>query len=61
MPHASRRHLKQTLGMDVLRTKLVAGVHKELAMFALVYNLVRLVMLSAAARQGGAAGANQLH
>jgi Transposase DDE domain len=46
------RHLKQTLGMDVLRTKSVAGVHKELAMFALVYNLVRLVMLQAAERQG---------
>lgn len=46
------RHLKQTLGMDVLRTKSVAGVHKELAMFALVYNLVRLVMLRAAERQG---------
>jgi hypothetical protein len=42
------RHLKQTLGMDVLRTKTVAGVHKELSMFALVYNLVRLVMLAAA-------------
>jgi Transposase DDE domain len=46
------RHLKQTLGMDVLRTKSVAGVHKELAMFALVYNLVRLVMLRAAQQQG---------
>lgn len=46
------RHLKQTLGMDVLRTKSIAGVHKELAMFALVYNLVRLVMLRAAERQG---------
>jgi Transposase DDE domain len=46
------RHLKQTLGMDVLRTKSVTGVHKELAMFALVYNLVRLVMLRAAKRQG---------
>lgn len=45
------RHLKQTLRMDVLRTKTVAGVHKELAMFALVYNLVRLVMLEAAYRQ----------
>jgi hypothetical protein len=45
------RHLKQTLHMDVLRTKTVAGVHKELAMFALVYNLVRLVMLEAAKRQ----------
>jgi Transposase DDE domain len=46
------RHLKQTLGMDVLRTKSVAGVNKEVAMFALVYNLVRLVMLTAADRQG---------
>jgi DDE family transposase len=45
------RHLKQTLHMDVLRTKSVAGVQKELAMFALVYNLVRLVMLRAAERQ----------
>lgn len=45
------RHLKQTLRMDVLRTKTVAGIHKELAMFALVYNLVRLVMLAAAQRQ----------
>lgn len=45
------RHLKETLGMDVLRTKTVRGIHKELAMFALVYNLVRLVMLHAANRQ----------
>jgi len=45
------RHLKQTLHMDVLRTKTLAGIHKELAMFALVYNLVRLVMLAAAKRQ----------
>jgi hypothetical protein len=45
------RHLKQTLHMDVLRTKTVQGIQKELAMFALVYNLVRLVMLRAANRQ----------
>ena len=45
------RHLKQTLHMDVLRSKTVSGIQKELAMFALVYNLVRLVMLSAASRQ----------
>jgi hypothetical protein len=42
------RHLKQTLHLDVLRTKTVAGVNKELRMLALVYNLVRLVMLEAA-------------
>lgn len=46
------RHLKQTLRMNVLRTKSIDGIHKELAMFAIVYNLVRLVMLEAAQRQG---------
>jgi len=45
------RHLKQTLGMDVLRTKSLDGIHKELAMFAVVYNLVRLAMLEAAQRR----------
>jgi hypothetical protein len=46
------RHLKITLGMDTFHTKSVDGVHKELAMFAIAYNLVRLVMLEAAERQG---------
>jgi len=46
------RHLKQTLRMDVLRCQTVEGVTKELTMYALVYNLVRLVMLEAAKRQG---------
>jgi hypothetical protein len=45
------RHLKQTLGMDVLRCESVPGVEKEVAVYALVYNLVRLVMLEAARRQ----------
>jgi Transposase DDE domain len=45
------RHLKQTLQMDVLHCQTVEGVQKELAMYALVYNLVRLVMLEAAQRQ----------
>jgi IS4 transposase len=45
------RHLKQTLRMDVLRCKTVEGVTKELTMYALVYNLVRLVMCEAARRQ----------
>ena len=40
------------MGMDVLRCKTVAGIRKELTMYALVYNLVRLVMLEAAKRQG---------
>lgn len=46
------RHLKQTLRMDVLRCQTVEGVHKELTMYALIYNLVRLVMGEAASRQG---------
>jgi hypothetical protein len=45
------RHLKQTLKMDVLRCQTVDGVRKELTVYALVYNLVRLVMLEAADRQ----------
>jgi hypothetical protein len=45
------RHLKQTLHMDVLRCQTLAGVQKELAMYALVYNLIRCVMLEAAREQ----------
>jgi hypothetical protein len=45
------RHLKQTRGMDVLRCTTVEGVLKELAVFAVVYNLVRRVMAAAAQRQ----------
>jgi Transposase DDE domain len=46
------RHLKTTMKMDVLRCETVAGVSKELMMFGLVYNLVRLVMWEASRRQG---------
>ena len=45
-------HLKTTMGMNVLHCETVAGVLKELLMFALVYNLVRLVMAAAAEQQG---------
>lgn len=45
-------HLKRTMKMDVLKCKTVDGVLRELQMFALVYNMVRQVMLSAAGRQG---------
>jgi hypothetical protein len=45
------RHLKTTMQMDVLHCETVAGVLKELIVFALVYNLVRLVMLAAAREQ----------
>lgn len=46
------KHLKCTMGMDVLRSKSVAGVQKELWMYLIVYNQVRLFMLDAAVRQG---------
>ena len=45
------KHLKQTLGMDTLRTKSPDNILKELCMYVLVYNLVRLVMLDASRRQ----------
>ena len=46
------RHLKQTMGMDVLRCETADGVLKEMLMFALVYNLVCCVIYDAADRQG---------
>jgi hypothetical protein len=45
------KSLKTTMKMDVLRCETVAGVRKELLMFALTYNLIRLVMLEASGRQ----------
>jgi hypothetical protein len=44
-------HLKRTMGLDVLRCETKEGVLKELMVFALVYNLVRVVMCEAAKRQ----------
>jgi hypothetical protein len=44
-------HLKITLGMDVLKCETLDGVLKELTMFVLVYNLVRLMMCEAAQNQ----------
>ena len=46
------RHLKQTMGLEVLHGQSLAGVLKELTVFALVYNLVRVVMLAAASGRG---------
>ena len=45
-------HLKQTLGLAVLKSETVAGVEKEILVFALVYNLVQSAMAGAAAAQG---------
>jgi hypothetical protein len=42
------RHIKTTLGMEMLRTKTPARVEAELAMFLVGYNLIRTVMLDAA-------------
>lgn len=45
------RHLKITMKMDVLHCKTVDGVMKEIAMFALAYNLVTSVMIESAKAQ----------
>jgi IS4 transposase len=45
------RHLKGTLGLDVLRSQTVPGVVKELLAFVIIYNLVRRVMHTAARQQ----------
>lgn len=44
-------HIKTTMMMDVLKCQTVDGVLKELHVFALIYNLVRQVMVLAASRQ----------
>jgi hypothetical protein len=46
------RHLKQTMKMDVLHCQTPDGVLKEMLMFALAYNLVRLIVCQAAEQQG---------
>jgi len=45
------RHLKTTMGMEVLRSKSVEGVTKELWMYAIIYNLTRLIMIEASRQQ----------
>ncbi len=45
-------HIKTTLKMDVLHCETVRGIQKELHMFLLVYNLVQMVILEAAQKQG---------
>ena len=47
----SLAQLKTTMQMDVLHCKTVPGVLKELTVFAIVYNLVRLVICQSAALQ----------
>jgi hypothetical protein len=47
----SLAYLKTTMRMDVLHCKTVSGVLKELSVFVIVYNLVRMVMRQSAALQ----------
>jgi hypothetical protein len=51
MVETNLRHLKITLGMDILKCKTVDGIRKERLMFLLVYNLIRRMMLIAARSQ----------
>ena len=44
-------HIKTTMKMDVLKCKTVDGVMRELHVFAILYNLIRQVMISAAKKQ----------
>jgi hypothetical protein len=47
----SLAHLKTTMQMDVLHCQTVPGVLKELTVFAIVYNLVRMGMCQSAMLQ----------
>lgn len=44
-------HLKTTMQMNVLKCMTVQGVYKELTVYLIVYNKVRLAMLQTAAKQ----------
>jgi hypothetical protein len=46
------RWLKTTMGLDQLRCQSVQGVKKELWMYLIVYNLLRLLLMQASERQG---------
>lgn len=46
------RHLKTTMKMDILRCQTAEGIFREVAVFGIVYNAVRLVMIHAAEAQG---------
>jgi hypothetical protein len=46
------RHLKTTMKMDILRCQTAEGIFRELAVFGVVYNTVRLVMIHAGEAQG---------
>jgi hypothetical protein len=45
------RHLKATMKLEILRSTTPEGIEKELRMFLILYNAVRVVILEAAAKQ----------
>jgi len=44
-------HLKTTMKMNVLKCQSTAGIYRELLMYLVVYNLIRLAMLAGAVAQ----------
>ena len=46
------RDIKTTMAMDVLRCESPAMIHKELTMYLIAYNLLRITMMQAARRAG---------
>jgi hypothetical protein len=50
------RHLKTTMKMDVLRCRTADGIFRELGVFGIVYNAVRLMMIHAGEAQGAPPG-----
>ena len=52
-------HLKTTMKMDVLHCKTEQGVRKELAVFSIVYNLVKSGHAGSGAQAAGAGGPDQ--
>lgn len=46
------REIKSTLGMEMLRTKSPEMISKEILMYMIFYNLIRLLMLKAGLRHG---------
>jgi len=44
------RHIKTSMGMETLRCKSPAMVHKELEMYLIAYNMIRCLMVEAGAR-----------
>jgi hypothetical protein len=46
------RHIKISMKMDILRSKTVVGILKELTVFSIAYNMIRSVMLDSSRARG---------